>query len=149
MTSKMLGAYACAVLAVLVTASPASAKGVTLIQQKDGTVKTYANTDIRLVGQTLTLRSNDGKGVLTVTTGACSFAREIERCLPYTVTLAQGGERHKIGVSYGNVLLNLTDTEHHLSLSSDALAPHTALVLIKTEHGTYITVKGSIDGVKP
>ncbi len=129
-------------------AVPADATGVTLIQQKDGSVKTYADVNIRLVGLTLTLRSPDGKGILTITTGSCSFANAIERCLPFAVTLEQNGKTHAIQVSYGTVFLNLTSDEHKMSLSSDTLAPHTALVIFKTAHGTYVTSKGKLDEVR-
>jgi hypothetical protein len=142
-------AAAAALTLAAMTALPADATGVTLIQQKDGSVKTYSDVYIRLVGQTLTLRSPDGKGLLTITTGSCSFAKDIEQCLPYAVTLEQNGKTHVITVSYGTVFLNLTNAEHHLSLSSDTLAPHTALVIFKTAHGTYVTSKGKLDEVKP
>jgi hypothetical protein len=35
-----------------------------------------------------------------------------------------------------------------LPLSSEMLAPRTVLVLLKTAHGTYVTVKGTLDEVK-
>jgi hypothetical protein len=102
-----------------------------------------------LAGQTLTLRTADGKGVLRIVTGACSFEKSVERCLPYSVTLTQGGNNHKIAISYGTVFLNLTNAAHQLPLSSDMLAPKTVLVLFKTAHGTYVTVKGRLDEAKP
>jgi hypothetical protein len=132
----------------LVPGPPASAKGVTLIQQANGTVKTYSNVYMAVAGQMLTLRSSDRKGTLTIATGACSFDKNVQRCLPYSVTLTQGGKTHKIALSYGTVFLNLTNEAHYLPRSSEMLAPRTVLVLFKTAHGTYVTIKGTLDEVK-
>jgi hypothetical protein len=143
-------AITCLALAAawLATGRPASARGVTLIQESNGTVKTYSNVYIVLAGQMLTLHSPDKKGILRILTGACSFDESVERCLPYSVMLSQGGRTHKIEISHGTVLMNITNEAHHLPLSSDMLAPHTVLVLFKTAHGTYVTVKGTLDEVK-
>lgn len=132
----------------LAAGAPASAKGVTLIQESNGTVKTYSDVYIALTGQMLTLHSPDQKGTLTISTGACSFDKSVERCLPYSVTLTQGGKTHKIAISHGTVFLNITNEARHLPLSSDMLAPRTVLVLFMTAHGTYVTVKGTLDEVK-
>ncbi len=128
---------------------PANAKGVTLIQQSSGTIKTYAGVNMALKGQTLVLRTADRKGTLTIVTGACSFAKSIQRCLPYSVVLTQYGKARKIAISYGSVFLNVTNEARNLPLSSEMLAPHTVLVLFKTLHGTYVTSKGTLDEVKP
>ena len=127
---------------------PASARGVTLIQESTGTVKTYSNVYMAVAGQTLTLRSSDGKGTLRIATGACSFDKNVQRCLPYSVTLTQAGKAHKIALSYGTVFFNLANQAHHLPHSSEMLAPRTVLVLFKTAHGTYVTAKGTLDEVK-
>ncbi|HET6276253.1 MAG TPA: hypothetical protein VFE16_10025 [Candidatus Cybelea sp.] len=126
----------------------ASARGVTLIQESNGTVKTYSDVYMSVVGQTLTLRSADGKGTMRIATGACSFDKNVQRCLPYSVTLTQAGKTHTIMLSYGTVFMNLTNQSHELPRSSDMLAPRTVLVLFKTAHGTYVTVKGTLDQVK-
>jgi hypothetical protein len=142
-------AITCLVLAAawLAAAAPASARGVTLIQESNGTVKTYSDVYIALAGQMLTLHSPDKKGTLRILTGACSFDNSVERCLPYSVTLTQAGKMHEIAISHGTVFLNVTNEAHRLPLSSDVLAPRTVLVLFKTAHGTYVTVKGTLDEV--
>lgn len=142
-------AVACLALAAawLAAGLPASARGVTLIQESNGTVKTYSNVYMAVAGQTLTLRTSDGKGTLRIATGACSFDKNVQRCLPYSVTLTQSGKTHKIALSYGTVFLNLTSQAHQLPRSSDMLAPRTVLVLLKTAHGTYVTAKGTLDEV--
>ena len=132
----------------LAVGAPANGRGVTLIQESNGTVKTYSNVYMALAGQMLTLYSPDKKGTLRILTGPCSFDKSVERCLPYSVTLTQGGKTHKIAISHGTVFLNITNQAHLLPLSSDMLAPRTVLVLFKTAHGTYVTVKGTLDEVK-
>jgi hypothetical protein len=134
--------------ACLAAGTLASARGVTLIQESNGTVKTYSNVYMAVAGQTLTLRTSDGKGTLRISTGACSFDKNIQRCLPYLVTLTQGGATHKIALIYGTVFLNLTSEAHYLPHSSDMLAARTVLILFKTAHGTYVTSKGTLDEVK-
>jgi hypothetical protein len=153
MRSSARSAFAAACLAGwavwLAAGLPASAKGVTLIAERSGKAKTYSNVNIALDRQTLTLRTADGKGILKIVTGACSFDNSVQRCLPYSVMLTQNGKTHPIAIDYGSVFLNLTNEAHHLPLSSDMLAPRTILVLFKTAHGTYVTSKGTVDEVKP
>jgi hypothetical protein len=129
--------------------APASAKGVTLIQQRDGSTHTYSGVDMRVAGQTVTLRSADGKGTMMISTSACSFKNDLMRCLPYDVMLVQAGKTHHIQLSHGTVFMNLTGAAHRLPLSSESLAPRSVLVLLNTAHGTYVTAKGRLDGVKP
>jgi hypothetical protein len=127
----------------------ASAKGVTLVQQADGSVRTYIDVNIRLSGQTLWLRSADRKGVLKIGNGACSFMGAIQRCLPYSVALIQDGKTRQIAIIHGTVFLNLSNTAQHLPLSSEELAPRTILALWRTVRGTYVTIKGRLDEVDP
>src|ERR1700734_414916 len=113
----------------------ASAKGVTLVQQADGSVRTYIDVNIRLSGQTLWLRSADRKGILKIGNGACSFMGAIQRCLPYSVALIQDGKTRQIAIIHGTVFLNLSNTAQHLPLSSEELAPRTILALWRTVRG--------------
>ena len=136
-------------LAVLFLArAPVNAEGVTRVQQSDGSVQIYDDVNIRLSGQTLWLRTPDRKGVLEVASGACSFVGALQRCLPFTTTLHQHGKTHQIALEHGAVYLNLTDASHHMPHSSQRLRPHAVLVLLHTAHGTYVSVKGTLDAVK-
>jgi hypothetical protein len=143
---------ACALLvtlaAVMWARVPANAEGVTRVQQSDGTVQTYDRVNIRLAGETLWLRSPDHRGVLEVTSGACSFVGQLQRCLPFMTMLHQHGATHQIALEHGAVYLNLTAGSHRLPHSSQHLDPHAVLVLLHTEHGTYVSVKGTLDSVK-
>jgi hypothetical protein len=137
-----------AALVWLAASAQAGAVGVTLIQQSDGTVKTYANVVMTLSGGTLTLRSADGRGTLQIRTGACSFVKSIRYCLPYAARLTQGKRSHAIALAYGSVFFNFTNSEQNLPHSSGGLAPHTVLLLLKTARGTYVTAKGRLDEVR-
>ena len=141
--------YALIAALAIATISVASAKGVTLVQQADGSVHTYIDVNIRLSGQTLWLRSADRKGVLKIGNGACSFIGAIQRCLPYAVALIQDGKTRQIAILHGTVYLNLSNTAQRLPLSSEELAPRTILALWRTVRGTYVTIKGSLDEVAP
>lgn len=139
--------YASIAALAIATISAASAKGVTLIQRADGSVRTYLDVDIRLSGQTLWLRSADQMGVLKIVNGACSFVGAIQRCLPYAVALIQDGKTRPIAISHGTVFLNLSNTAQRLTNSSEQLAPRTILALWRTVRGTYVTIKGKLDEV--
>ena len=141
--------YALIAVLAIATLSPASAKGVTLIERADGSVHTYVDVNIRLSGQTLWLRSADRKGVLKIVNGACSFMGAVQRCLPYAVALIQDGKTRPIAISHGTVFLNLSSTAQRLPLSSEQLAPRTILALWRTVRGTYVTIKGNLDEVDP
>ncbi len=139
----------CATFAALaVTAGAASAAGVAHIRQSDGSDQRYDQVTIRLVGDTLWLRSADGRGALEIADGACSFTGALERCLPVSATLHQHGATHAIALRRGTVYLNLTDASVTLRHSSRQLAPHNVLVLIDTERGTLVSVTGTLDGVR-
>jgi hypothetical protein len=137
-----------ATLAFLLVGGAANAEGVTRIQQSDGATHVYQHVNIQLAGRTLRLRSGDHRGVLEVTSGACSFKGEIERCLPFTTTLRQHGKTHQIKLENGTVYLNLTDGALNLPHSSEQLGPHGVVVLLHTVHGTLVSVKGTLDQVK-
>jgi hypothetical protein len=141
--------YALIAVLAIATLSPASAKGVTLIERADGSVHTYVDVNIRLSGQTLWLRSADRKGVLKIVNGACSFMGAVQRCLPYAVALIQDGKTRQIAISRGTVFLNLSNAAQRLTNSSEELAPRTILALWRTVRGTYVTIKGKLDEVDP
>ncbi|HTV92246.1 MAG TPA: hypothetical protein VMG98_05985 [Verrucomicrobiae bacterium] len=139
-----------AVFCVLATLAPgaADANGVVRVQQSDGSVREYPQTAMRWTGQTLWLHSADGKGVLEITTAACSYAVNLVRCLPYAITLHQNGAKRSIAVAHGTIYMNFSTEAHRVPYSSESLAAHHLLVAIRTQHGTYITVRGHVDEVK-
>lgn len=137
-----------ALIASVALGSGARASGVVRVQQSDGSVREYPQTAMRWNGQTLWLLSADGKGVLEITTAACSDAANLVRCLPYAITLHQNGAKRPIGVANGTIYMNFSSVAHHVPYSSQSLASNHLLVAIRTQRGTYITVRGHVDEVK-
>jgi hypothetical protein len=130
-------------------ASAAHAKGMVRVQQADGSVQEYPNVTIKLVrNKALYLTTEDGKGTLVVYRAACSLVDKIQRCLPYSAELAQGGTTKPLDFKDGTVYGNLTDTKQTLPFSSTELPPNGILMLFKTKIGTYVTASGTIDEIK-
>jgi hypothetical protein len=149
MFERLAGAALCATLATLLLATGvAGASGTARVQQSDGTSQVYEHVNIRLDGQTLWVRSDDRKGTLEVTSGACSFAGAVQRCLPIATALHQHGETKAIELRHGMVYLNQTDVPQPMRHSSELLGPHEVMVLLNTTAGTIISVKGILDDVK-
>ena len=138
-----------AVLGIALAAgNVANAEGQTDVQQSDGSSQTYRHVHMRLDGRTLFLSSPDRKDVLEVSSDACSYAGDVQRCLPFATTLHRHGRTHTIALSRGTVYLNLGSDVAHLPHSSRALGPHQVLVHLHTRRGTFISAQGTLDGVK-
>jgi hypothetical protein len=136
-----------AVAVVLAAGVSAQAKGTARIEQSDGSSQTYSDVDIRVSNKTLRLTSADGKGVLVIDRAACSYVGDILRCLPYSMTLDQGGGAHPLDFAGGTVYLNLTTDKQQMPSSSAQLPPHGILLAIQTKIGTLITLSGLMDEV--
>lgn len=136
-----------ALVAAAGATSAAQARGTVRVQQRSGAVKTYYHVYFRLAAQTLWLRSADRKGTLEILAGACSFERNIERCLPYAVNLYQNGKARHIAIASGTVYVNNSKQARRLADSSQTLAPNTVLAFFHTQRGTYVTVRGSLDRI--
>jgi hypothetical protein len=136
-------------LTLALTGAAASAEGVTRIQQSDGTVQMYRNVHMWLVGQTLHIQSHDKHGVLEIISGACSAPNDgLRTCLPFKTSLHQKGTTHDIALEHGTVYYNVGPDAVQLPHSSRHLASHEVLVLLHTMHGTYVSVRGTLDEVK-
>jgi hypothetical protein len=137
---------ACA-LAFMAAPSAAQAKGAARIEKSDGAVREYS-VSINMVGrQGVRITSADGRGTLVVAKAACSFAGELERCFPYRVVLDQYGKKRPIDFRRGIEYMNPTNAVQELPRSSKTLPPHGLLLFLVTAHGTYITVRGTIDEI--
>ncbi len=133
---------------LVVRTQPAVAEGVTRIQQADGTTQIYRHVVMRMAGPTLWLRSSDRKGVLEVTSGACTYLGGLQRCLPYKTIYRDRGVAHTIALEHGTVYTNTTAGAVRLPHSGDRLGPHEVMVLLHTMRGTYVSVKGTLDQIK-
>ena len=134
-------------LLVALTNLPAIAKGTVRVDQHDGTVQTYSDGVIHIVGDTVRISSPDNQDTLIVSHAACSFTGVIQRCLPYRIRLHRNGAIHTIGFDHGTVYLNLSGAVQQLPRSSTQLPPNGVLVFVRTTHGTSIAVRGTIDEV--
>lgn len=134
---------------LVATWTPASAQGTARVQQSDGSVQVYRDVKMRFNGKALWITSADRRGALEIATGACSFAGELQRCLPYAVTWHQDGRAHKIALARGTVFINLTDAAQQLHHSSEMLAPRNVLVALHTVRDTFVSIRGTLEAVKP
>jgi hypothetical protein len=140
---------ACAVAAAaLVAPRDVNAEASIRVQQSDGTVQNYAHVHATLSGTTLWLRSPDRKDRLQIVSQACSFPRNLERCLPDQVFLHKPDKTHQIEITHGVFYVNLTNEPHQLLHSSQMLPPHGVMVFLHTIRGTYVSATGSLDAVK-
>ncbi len=137
---------ALALIFAAAVAARANAAGVLRIQQSDGQVRQYAGVRLRFVEDTLRVRSRDHAGVLQVQTAACTFENQLERCFPSGATLNQAGRTHDIAIVRGTVFINRDTTPHRLHRSSEELPPNGVLAVFRTQHGTFVTVRGMLDG---
>ncbi len=133
---------------VAVACSPACASGTALIQQPDGSVKTYTHVRISIDQQSMTLTSSDGKGTMYIGKAACSKVGELVRCFPYDATLDQDGKRTHIVLQNGTVWANPTSTKLQLPSSSTQLPPNGVMLSMHTKAGTYLSLTGIADEVK-
>jgi hypothetical protein len=129
--------------------SVASAEGTVRITQSDGTVQTYANSVIRMAGDTIRVFSPDDHDTLIITHAACSYVGDIQRCLPYRIALRRDHADHTIGFDHGTVYVNPGTTAESLPRSSRQIPPNGLVAFVRTARGTSIAVTGTIDKVTP
>jgi hypothetical protein len=134
--------------AALAVASPWSARaaGTVLVQQRDGSIKTYNNVRITVGNAQMEITSADGQGTLVLGKAACTKVGDLVRCIPYDATLFQNGLKMHIFVQSGTVWLNPTTSNQPLALSSAQLPPHGVLLSLHTRAGTYVSLTGTVDG---
>ena len=137
--------FALAVALSVMLAAPVLAHGSTRVEQSDGTVQTYDDVGLRLAGDNLWVTSADHRGVLEIADGACSFVGELRRCLPFAVTLHQHGATHPIPLEHGTVFINPSSAPQELRHSSQRVGPHSVLIALHTQRGTYIEIRGHLD----
>jgi hypothetical protein len=145
-TLKAVGVFA--ILASLsFSPSPAGAKGMVLIRQSDGDTNTYDHVTIKVLHGALYVTTADGKGTLVINRAACSHQAAILVCLVNNVTLIQGGKTRSIDLKTGTLYFNDTDSPQQLVLSTSKVPPHSLLMSMTTDIGTYVALTGRLDKV--
>jgi hypothetical protein len=134
-------------MAFVATPITALARGTALVQHSNGKERLYQVSITVIDHRAVRIKTADGRGVLEVGKAGCSYVGDLERCLPYRITLEQFGSTRAIEVSRGIEYLNRTGGKLALPLSSDQVPPHGMLLFIVTMQGTHITVRGTVDGM--
>jgi hypothetical protein len=141
-------AFCCALALILGASSAAYAKGTVRVQQPNGSVQQYDDVTIRIANQALWITTADGVGTLEIEKAACSYVGSLQMCLPYSMTLDQGGGMHPLDFLRGTAYVNFTDDKQQLPLSSIQLPPQGILMSITTKVGTIVNMSGTIDKVE-
>ncbi|HME81415.1 MAG TPA: hypothetical protein VKF82_05015, partial [Candidatus Eremiobacteraceae bacterium] len=118
----------CACAFVFAASSAVDAKGTVTVQQSDGSTQQYNNVTIVIANKALRVTTADGVGTLVIDKAACSYVGNLQMCLPYSMTLDQGGGTHPLDFQRGTVYVNLTDSKQPLSNSSMQLPPQGILL---------------------
>ncbi|HEX3459032.1 MAG TPA: hypothetical protein VHR97_13865 [Candidatus Baltobacteraceae bacterium] len=129
------------------TASPAAATGTLTIQRHNAAASTYRQVEIKVLYGGLFVTSEDGKGTLVIPKAACSFQRQIFVCYVTGATLVQAGEATPLSFKRGTIYFNSTDEPQQLSRSTTKIAPHSLMLSMTTDRGTYIGLTGRMDEV--
>ena len=129
----------------LLAAASAEAKGLVKVQQADGSIQNYPDSTLYVVGKTLRITTADKKGTLVVTDAACTLADKLLKCLPYSVVLKQNGT-YRIAITGGSIYFNPTHETLRLKYSSMQVQPNGVLGVMRSQHGTYVTISGKLDG---
>lgn len=128
--------------------APAYAGGTALVQQKDGTMKTYRDVFIQIRNEELMLTTADGLGTLVIGKAACAKVGELVKCLPYDATLYQNGWKDRVKLKSGTAWFNPTTTAQPMSNSSAHIPPHGILLSVTSKAGTYLSVTGTVDEIQ-
>lgn len=132
----------------IVAASPAArATGTMMIQHSSGDVDNYDDVEFRIFSGTMFLTSDDGDGTLVVSKASCSYQGKIIVCLPTSIALVQDGESSLLNLRNGTIYLNYTDEDQPMTMSSQKIKAHSAIVSFTTKSGTYVNAVGRLDTV--
>lgn len=124
------------------------ASGTALVQQRDGSTKTYRDIFIQIRNEELMLTTADGAGTLVIGKAACTKVGELVKCLPYDATLYQNGRKAQVRIASGTAWYNPSATAQPLSYSSARIPPHGIMLSMTSKAGTYVSVTGTVDEVK-
>ena len=135
-----------AALAIALSPMSAQAKGTVRVQQANGSVQSYDGVTFRVKGRTMLIQTNDKAGTLVINDAACSLRdNQILTCLPYAVTLKQGGQTRALDFQHGTIYYNKSSSKQTLSYSSTQLPPNGILGSLRSSKGTFVSFSGTLD----
>lgn len=138
----------CVLLAGLALTSPSStAKGTMVVHRFNGNVNTYKDVAIKVLHGALYVTTKDGKGTLVIHRAACSYQGKVLVCFPTSMTLIQGGKTEALDLKTGTLYFNSTDDPQPLNMTSAKVPPHSMILSLSTNRGTYASMNGKIDQV--
>jgi hypothetical protein len=141
--SGLLAAF----VVLLAGALPARATGVVHIQQKDGSVKTYADVNIALDPSSMRLTTSDGVGTLYIGKAACTAIGQLLKCVPYDATYIAHDVSTHIELTDGTAWLNPSKKQQLIPDSNRKLAPLGVVMTMRSKAGTTVTLSGTADVV--
>jgi hypothetical protein len=124
---------------------PALAQGEVRITQSDGSSTTYPGVHIVDTGGTITFTLPSTQHEIVVTGAKCSRQNGLRVCNSADVWFDRYGVNEELRITKGFVFVNATSRLLHLSNSRVELSPHTLMVEILTQRGTYIVGRGWMD----
>lgn len=139
---------ALAVVFTFTSLRTARATGTALVQQRDGSVKTYHDVYMQIRNEELSLTTADGLGTLVIGKAACTKVGELVRCLPYDATLYQHGWKDRVKLASGTAWYNPTSAPQPLPHSSSRVPAHGIVLSVNSKSGTYVSVIGTVDEVQ-
>jgi hypothetical protein len=145
--TRKTAAFFAVVACFFLSAAPAGATGTLTIQRSHAAAQTYRDVEIRVLYGALFVTSQDGRGTLVFPKAACSFQGQIFVCYVTGVTLVQAGQSTALDLKRGTIYFNSTDQPQPLSRSTTKVPPHSLMLSVTTERGTYIGLTGRMDEV--
>lgn len=144
---KVFAAALAIVVWFLFCAGAANAKGTVVIHHYTGRVNTYREVSIKVLHGALFVTTKDGKGTLVIHRAACSYQGKLLVCFATSATLVQSGHTTPLDLKTGTVYLNDTNEPQPLVLSATRVPPHSVLLSLTTDRGTYVSLNGRMDQV--
>jgi hypothetical protein len=124
---------------------PVAAQGEVRITQADGTSTTYPGVRIVDTGGAITFTLPSTQHTIVVTGTKCGRENGLRVCNSADVWFDRYGVNEELRITKGFVFVNDTSRLVHLKNSRVDMSPHTLMVEILTQRGTYIVGRGWVD----
>lgn len=135
------------VLSLSAFAAPAVAMGTATVRQSDGDTDVYHNVQIKVLHNALYVTTADGKGTIVISQAACSYQGQLMVCFATHAALVQSGTTKALDLKKGTIYANNTDDPQPMTLTTAKVPPHSIVLSMETDAGTYISLNGRVDKV--